>query len=183
MQTARYSLMQRLVHWAVAITVLCSLTVGLILGTLGFEGARDTFGLDATNALYKYHKSFGVLILGLMALRLALWVINGRPPHGSDMAPAQRLAASVVHWSLYVLLIAMPVIGWMATAAGGFPVEFFGWVLPGYVAKDPELARWLFGVHEIVGYVILGFVAVHIAAALHHWKVRRDRVMHRISLP
>ena len=66
----RYSVLQRLIHWAVAICVLFVLPMGLTLGVLGFDGVKNTFGMDATNFIYKYHKTFGVIILGLMILRL-----------------------------------------------------------------------------------------------------------------
>lgn len=183
MPTARYSLAQRLVHWTVALCVLGSLTMGLTLGTLGFEGAVKAFGQDATNALYKYHKSFGVLILGLMLLRVGLWVGLGRPALPDTMPPLQRLAAIANHAALYALLIAMPVVGWMATASGGYPVEFFGWVLPGFLAKDPALSDWLYGLHGTLAYAIIALIGLHIAAALHHWRVRRDGIIRRISLP
>lgn len=183
MTSARYSFAQRLLHWLVALCVLGSLAVGFALGTLGFEGARDTFGMDATNALYKYHKSFGVLILGLMLLRVVLWVLMGRPALPDTMPVLQRLAAVVTHGALYALLIAQPVVGWMATAAGGYPIEFFGWVLPGFLAKDPALSEWLYGLHATLGFAILAVAGLHIAAALHHWRVRRDGIMRRISLP
>ncbi|MCL5779169.1 cytochrome b [Limibaculum sp. FT325] len=183
MQPARYHVAQRLIHWLIALVVLGALTVGFTLGTLGFEGARDRFGLEATNALYKYHKSFGVLILGLMVLRLGLWVALGRPALPQDMTVPQRLAAIATHAALYLLLIAMPVVGWMATAAGGFPIEFFGWVLPGLMAKDPALSEWLYGLHGTLGIAILAVAGLHVAAALWHWRVRRDGIMRRISLP
>ncbi|MBK0399719.1 cytochrome b [Limibaculum sp. M0105] len=183
MQRVRYSLLQRLLHWIVALCVLGALSAGFVLGTLGFEGAKNSFGLDTTNAIYKYHKSFGVLILGLMLVRLGLWVVLGRPALPQSMPGWQRVAAIATHGALYALLIAMPVVGWMATASGGFPIEFFGYVLPGFMAKDPELSKWLYEVHGALGVAILAVVALHIAAALHHWRVKRDGVMRRISLP
>ena len=183
MRTARYSMLQRLVHWAVAISVLGLLAVGFLLGTLGFETTRDTFGLEVTNALYKYHKSFGVLVLGLMVLRLGLWVAHGRPPLPSDLPLIQRFAAQSVQWSLYALLFLQPVVGWVATAAGGYPIEFFGWVLPGLIDKDPALSEWLYQQHWTLGLVILGLVTLHVSAAVYHWKIRRDAVIHRITVP
>jgi len=183
MQRVRYSLAQRLVHWIVVLCVLGALIAGFTLGTLGFEGTRDTFGVEVTNAIYKYHKSFGVLILGLMLLRLVLWVVLGRPPLPESMPVLQRVAAVTTHATLYTLLIAMPVVGWMATASGGYPVDFFGYVLPGFLSKDPALSEWLYDLHGTLAVAVLVVAGVHIAAALHHWRVRRDGVMRRISLP
>ena len=60
----RYTLVQRLIHWAVAIIAICLLVAGGTIGILGFDGLKDTFGMEVTNALYKYHKTFGVIMLG-----------------------------------------------------------------------------------------------------------------------
>lgn len=178
----RYPLILRLIHWLVAISVLVALPLGLTLGILGFEGARDTFGLPATNAIYKYHKSFGVLILGLMALRLLIRLFIRRPPYASPLPRVNRVVSSSVHGLLYILLLAQPVLGWAATAAGDFPIEFYQWQLPKFIGKDPALSAMLYNVHFAVGLVILVLVTVHVTSALFHWLAVRDTVMKRMSL-
>ena len=75
----KYALSQRLLHWIIALMVLGALAVGMLLGFLGFSGVKDTFGIDVTNLLYKYHKTFGVLILGLMVIRIAVKLAKGAP--------------------------------------------------------------------------------------------------------
>ena len=183
MPAARYRLVQRIVHWTIAILAVVALILGLTLGVFGFEGARAAFGEAATNVIYKYHKTVGVLILGLMLLRVGLRIAYGRPRHEASLPVWQRVVSEVVHMTLYVLLLLQPVIGWIATASGGFPIEFFNWTLPGFVGKDEELSRWLYRVHWYLGLAILGLVAVHVTAALLHWRVWRDGVMRRMSLP
>lgn len=183
MATARYRLAQRLVHWAIAISVVLSLALGIMLGLLGFDATLKTFGEAATNLIYKYHKTLGVLILGLMLLRIALRIAYGRPRHVPPLPVWQRIVSETVHFALYALLVVQPVIGWVATAAGGFPIEFFNWTLPGFVGKDEELSRWLYGVHWYLGLAILVLAAVHVTAAVLHWRVWRDGVMRRMSLP
>ena len=178
----RYSLIQRLIHWLVAVVAIGVLAAGMVLGILGFDGVKATFGMDATNLIYKYHKTFGVVLLGLMTLRLVVKRLIGRPPHVPPLARWQRVASEAVHGLLYLALLVQPVLGWAATAAGGYPVEFFGWVLPGFLGKDPELSKALYGLHGLVGVTILGLLAVHIGAALLHGLVLRDGVMRRMSL-
>ena len=182
MDDARYTLLHRLLHWAIALLVLCSLIAGAFLWFYGFSGLKDTFGLPATNAIYKYHKTAGVLILALMLLRLGLRLGAGVPAPLASLTPVERSLSLAVHWLLYATLIGMAVTGWLATAAGGFPVEFFDMKLPGLIGKDQALSETLYLVHGLLGLTILALAALHIAGALRHWKVKRDGVMRRMSL-
>ena len=178
----RYPLLLRLIHWLVALAVIGALVLGLTLGVLGFEGAKETFGLPVTNEIYKYHKSLGVLVLGLMALRLLIRLVTRKPPYDMPMPRVNRVMSSLVHTLLYVLLLAQPILGWAATAAGDFPIQFFGWELPKYIAKDEALSVMLYDIHFAVGLVLLVLITVHVTAALFHWLAVGDTVMKRISL-
>lgn len=179
----RYALIHRLLHWALAGIVLVTLTVGMIFMFLGFEGTLATFGQPMTDQLYTYHKTFGIVILGLMLLRLVVRLVFGKPDYRPPIAAWERRVSTAVHASLYALLIVQPIIGWAATAAGGYPVQFFGWNLPGFLSKDEALSETLYGVHGLFGWLILILVLVHLAGALRHWLVKRDQVMTRMALP
>jgi len=178
----RYSLLQRLIHWAVAIIAICLLTAGATLGILGFDGVKETFGMPVTNAIYKYHKTFGVVMLGLMTLRLVLKLTLGRPEYDPPLPRFNKVASAAVHGLLYVALLVQPMLGWAATAAGGFPIEFFNSKLPKLIAKDPALSETLYMVHGAVGALILTLIAIHVGAALMHRFIKRDTVMKRMSL-
>jgi cytochrome b561 len=182
METLRYNYVQRLLHWLIALLVLGLLAVGSLLGTLGFEGLKGLVGLEMTNQLYGYHKTFGILLLALMVLRLALKRLFRPPPYQPPLTGLERAASLTVHSLLYVALILMPVLGWLGTAAGGFPVQFFDLTLPGLIPEDKELSKTLFGLHGIVGGVILGLILIHVGAAIYHWRIKRDGVMRRMSL-
>ncbi len=179
----RYSLIHRLLHWAIALIVLGMLSVGMIFMFLEFEGTVATFGQATTDLLYTYHKSFGIVVLILMLVRLAVRLANGKPEYRPPIEGWERAVSAAVHASLYALLILQPILGWAATAAGGFPVQFFAWNLPGFLAKDEALSETLYEVHGVVGWLILILVGVHVAGALRHWMVKRDQVMARMALP
>ncbi len=179
---SRYSVLQRLIHWAVAICVLFVLPMGLTLGVLGFDGLKNTVGLDATNVINKYHKTYGVSMLGLMALRLDLRLIRGKPEYDPPLPSISRVASRIVHGLFYVLLLVQPMLGWAATSAGGFPIEFFNSKLPALLSKDPALSKSLYAIHGTVGLLLLVLITIHISAALMHWLMLRDTVMKRMSL-
>ncbi|UUX48535.1 cytochrome b/b6 domain-containing protein [Nisaea acidiphila] len=182
MQQDRYSLPQRWLHWIIAALVLPALAAGALFFALGFGGLKDTFGMETTNALYKYHKTAGVLVLALMLLRLVLRIRLGAPPKLESLTPQERILSTGVQHLLYLALFAVPTLGWAATAAGGYPVEFFSWKLPGLIAKNPPLAEVLFALHGLAALAVLGLLALHIAGALRHWLIKKDGVMRRMSL-
>lgn len=178
----RYALSQRLLHWLTALLVFLALAAGLTLGQLGFAGARETFGLPMTNFLYITHKTLGVLLLGLILLRLGLRLGLGKPAYEPALPAWQRTLSGGVHLLLYLLLLGMPLLGWAATAAGGFPINFFHWELPPLLGRNRELAEQLFYWHGVVGWTLLAVIGLHIAAAVYHWRIKRDTVMRRMSL-
>jgi len=178
----RYTLLQRLIHWAVAVIAVCVLAAGVTLGVLGFDGLKNGYGIEVTNFVYKYHKTFGVVLLGLMTLRLIVKLIQGRPEYDPPLPRFNKSASAAVHGLLYVALLVQPVLGWLATAAGGFPVEFFSSKLPGLIGKDKALSETLYGLHGAVGWTIIALIAIHVGAALMHAFVKRDTVMQRMSL-
>lgn len=175
-----YPGVRKLLHWIVALCVIVVLIGGVMLGYFGFEGLKNTYGIETTNFIYKYHKSFGLLILMLMTVRIVLKFIMPDPPHVPPLSDFHRIASKSVHGLLYLLLLAQPVIGWVATSAGGFPAEFFGGEFPAIVAKDMALSETLYGVHGAVGLLILALVAVHIGAAMLHRFVYKDGVLARM---
>lgn len=182
MPLERWSLLQRILHWTIAVLVLGLLAAGLTIGFYGFDGLKATFGEAATNALYRYHKTFGVIVLALMVLRFALRLAKPVPPYPPDMPGAIKTAAVGNHYALYGLILAQPVLGWLATGAGGYPVEFFGWKLPGLIAKNKDLSEFLFEMHEIVAWIIIALLVLHISGALYHKLVRKDGVASRMGL-
>ncbi|AGA32964.1 Cytochrome B561 [Thioalkalivibrio nitratireducens DSM 14787] len=180
----RYALVQRMLHWLIAVLVILALIAGGTIGFLGFEGMRATFGAQGTDFFYTAHKTLGLSILGLMVLRLIARLWFDKPPYAVPLSLFQRLASRTVHTLFYVLLLlVMPVLGVLATASGGFPVHFFHIeLLPGFISENEALSERLFGWHRIVGITLAGLIVLHVAGAIYHWKIRRDGVMERMSL-
>ena len=129
---------------------------------------------------YAYHKWIGITVFLVTLVRLAWRVAHPVPPP-AGMPAWQRRAAVASHVSLYVLMLAIPVSGWIYSSASGVQVVYLGIVpLPNLVAKDNALAAVLKSVHYTLNFTLLALVLVHAGAALRHYFVERDRVLLRM---
>lgn len=172
-RTDHYPATSKLLHWLVAICVLITAPVAISMTRVGKGPTQDI--------LYNLHKSIGVLILILMVLRLINRLTVGAPIADRGIKPWQKTISSAVHTSLYVLLFAMPIVGYIANSAFGASTPFFGMLdLPPIVGKNEELATQLFTIHRWVGWLLIILVLTHVSAVLYHYFVRRDNVLHRM---
>jgi len=169
----RYSTVSLVLHWGIAALVLAQ----VVLITL-HEGAPD----GAPDPWIGWHKSVGLTILTLTLARIAWRVFNPAIALPSRLPRWQRIAARTTHVLFYVVLIAMPLTGWLASSAGGREIEWFGlfqWpLLP--VEGGRETARSLMGLHELVMKGLYVLIALHVLAALKHQFIDRDNVLHRM---
>ncbi|MGD9650037.1 MAG: cytochrome b/b6 domain-containing protein [Dongiaceae bacterium] len=167
-----YGLIAKIFHWLAAIFILTLLPVGWIMADMPVSPDKLK--------IYALHKSVGMTVLGLMILRLT-WRATNPVPALPLMPRWQRLSAHLSHYGLYALAIAMPLFGWLMSAAAGFPVSYFGlFVLPNPIAPDPALREFFRAAHGVGAYLLAGLVALHIAAALYHHFIRRDNVLRRM---
>jgi cytochrome b561/polyisoprenoid-binding protein YceI len=144
-------------------------------------GNKDLFADTTRFKLYGLHKSFGVTVLILVTLRI-IWHIKSRRPKAVDTLPRRdQIAAAIMHYFLYALMIAMPLSGWLMSSAYGRSVSFFGlFTLPDLIGKDVEVGKILSSRHALIGYIIMGAVALHAGAALWHHFIKKDIVLKRM---
>lgn len=173
---ARYDAVSRALHWLTALLVLGIAALGLVLGHAAPADEPTKF------ALYNIHESVGLTVLALTLLRLAWRAGHPAPPLPAGMPAPLRLLARANHAAFYALLLAMPVVGFLATNAWGFPVRLYGLVpLPDPVGRNPPLAETLSAIHAVAGWTLLGLIALHVAGALWHGLVRRDGTLRRMA--
>ena len=159
-------------HWLVAVLILGAFALGLYMVELELSPTKLK--------LYSWHKWLGVTIWMIAVVRL-VWRLTHRPPPLPALPAWQRIAASTTHVLLYVLVLAIPISGWLFSSASGFPVVYFGVLpLPDLVGKDKELAKLLQSVHATLNYTLMAIIVVHAAAAIKHHFVDRDMVFHRM---
>lgn len=168
-----YTATAKALHWLIAV---------MILGMLGFGFYMTGLDLSPTKLeLYSWHKWAGVTIFTLVLARLA-WRIGHRPPALPAHMPAiERLAAHAGHHLLYVLMLAIPLSGWLMSSAKGFQTVYLGIIpLPDLLTKDKEIGDMLATVHQILNFTLAALVITHVAAALKHYVVDRDEVLGRM---
>jgi cytochrome b561 len=168
-----YHAAAKTLHWLTAAAVLGLLGVGLWMTGLPISLLK----LQA----YNWHKWIGLAVLALTALRL-LWRWRTPPPQlPATVAPWERALAPVGHWTLLILLLAMPVSGWLMSSAAGVSIVWFGVMpLPDLVPRDPALFEILRTSHFVMSRLLIVVVALHVAAVLHHDIVRRDGIFRRM---
>lgn len=164
-----FSLPARVLHWVMAVMVVAMLFIGV--GMVASVSERHA-------VLVAIHKPLGVAVLVLVCVRVAVRLSSRPPALPADMPAWQRFAAHGSHLVLYVLMIAMPLVGWAMLSAVGYPVTLGGGVqLPAIVPADPILFAWLRHVHRWLAYLLFATFLAHLGAALYHGLIRKDGVV------
>lgn len=169
-----YSSTAKFLHWVIAACVLTIIPVGVLMN----------MDLAISGPLYNFHKSLGIVILVLMTWRILYRIFAGAPAAEPTLARWQKAVSSAVHGLLYVALLAMPILGYLANSAygeHGTATPFFGlFSIPPAIAPNEALSNSLFTIHKYLGFVVAALAAMHIAAALQHYFIIKDGVLQRM---
>jgi cytochrome b561 len=127
-----------------------------------------------------FHVSFGMLILALIVLRLAWRLAHPVVPE-SSLPPWQRLSSEAVHWLLYVLVLATTVTGWLFASFRGWSMSFFYLApLPMLASDNAAAGKTMDGLHQVMEWTLLVVIGIHVAAAMAHIFIYRDRIIRRM---
>lgn len=170
----KYSVPARALHWFMALCVL-----GLI--PVGFVMVQDWASRDLRNMMFISHKNIGSLMLVLFFVRLAYRWLNPPRLKPVELAPIQELAAKATHVGLYVMLLIMPLSGYIRVRAGGYPIEALDALgVPALVPRSEALAEFAKNVHFFAAYGFIILIAMHVGAAAFHGLVRKDGIFSRM---
>jgi cytochrome b561 len=171
--TTRYGSLSIAMHWLMLL---------LMAAVYACIELREIYprGSDPREALKTWHNMLGLLVFALVWVRLALR-FTAPTPHIDPAPPVwQMFLAKLMYLALYVLMIGLPVLGWLILSAEGKPIPFFGLELPALIGENKEFAKELEEIHETagtVGYYLIGF---HALAALYHHYVKHDNTLLRM---
>jgi cytochrome b561 len=172
----KYSLTMRAFHWTMSVIVLCLLGVGIYMA--GLPG-------DAPHKYdwYFWHKSFGMVILGLVFLRVALRSQSALPPPVPGLSHFEHKAAVASHRFMYLLLIIVPVCGYImsSTFMQSKGVSFFGWfTFPSIIPKSDATSALFKELHKIFAFTLLGMIVLHVLAVIKHRYYDKKDVLKRM---
>jgi len=172
----RFGAVAILLHWLMALLIIGLAALGLYMVTLPDVGFNTKKII-----LILYHKEVGLLVLVLLAARLAWRLTHILPQLAADLPDWQQIAARFVHLCFYALMFALPMTGWLMSSADGIPVSFFGlFMLPDFLPHDDYLFQRLVDIHKWSGYALILFIFVHVGAALMHHFVLKDDTLRRM---
>ena len=136
---------------------------------------------DATTGqLYDLHKLLGFSTLVLVVARLSYRLVHGVPPDEPTLAWWQKAGAHLTHWGLYILLLVVPVLGWLGVSLYGARSIFGLFSLPPLAGQDQAASEAVFYVHFLAAMLMLLLIGAHVGAALFHYFIRRDGVLRRM---
>lgn len=177
----RYTSVAIALHWLIGLCIICLLIMGLVMSE------DDILPREQRFFLYQLHKSLGLSVLVLSIVRLGWRLAHQAPPLPSRMPAWEKLAAKATHVLFYLLMIGLPITGWLIVSVSprGIPTMWFGlfeWPhLPvGAPENKEELEEVFEECHEILANGTIALLALHVAAALKHHFVDRDDVLSRM---
>ena len=170
----QYGTTAKIFHWLIVALLTVQYPIGWLMPDLHrgmTPGAPMTF-----------HVSFGIVILVLIVLRF-VWRVTHPVAPESRLPPWQRLSSEVVHWLLYVLVLATTITGWLFASFRGWSISLFYLVpLPMLASDSAEAGKAIDGLHQAMELALLVVIGLHVAAALAHRFIYRDRIMQRMLL-
>lgn len=162
----------KIFHWLIFLLLAAQYAIGSIMPHIG----RKT--LD--EGWVHWHLLVGAVILLVIVLRF-LWRLANPVKLPDALEPWELALSRLTHYTLYILVFVMTVLGWAAANARGWDVKLFGLVtLPALAPKGSAWGHEAGDIHNILVYVLLGFIALHVAGALYHLLIKKDQVMQRM---
>ncbi|MDA8224838.1 MAG: cytochrome b [Betaproteobacteria bacterium] len=170
--TQSYGALLVSLHWLVAALIVLVFALGWWMGDM-------PKGPDKVQTM-GWHQTVGISIFVLAIVRLAWRRLHGVPEMPLT-TPIEKLAV-LVQIALYLLMLAIPVFGYLTSSFGGHAVVVFGSLtIPGITAVDHDVHETMGDLHQALAYGLLGLVALHVAGALKHHLILRDDVLARMA--
>lgn len=171
---SRYSSVAQSTHWITAALMFAVLPLGWEAVSLPMDSPSDRL-------MFTLHKSIGLTILAIVAFRIGWRAAHPAPPLPGHLAKWERAAAFASHWLLYLILVGMPISGYVLSTTGGHTVPYFWLFDVPPLPKDPVLEKAAQWVHVVTGqWFVYALIVLHLLATAWHVAMRRDGVLNRM---
>src|ERR1700686_2634763 len=168
----QYGTTAKVFHWLVVALLIVQYLIGWLMPDI-HRGMKP-------GAAMTFHVSFGLLILILIVVRFA-WRLTHPVASESSLPPWQRLSSEAVHWLLYALVLATTVTGWLLASFPGWLMFFFYLApLPMLASNNAAAGKTMDGLHQAMEWALLVVIGIHVAAAMAHIFIYRDRIIQRM---
>lgn len=169
-------------HYGSLTIALHWITLLLVVGVYVCIELKGSFPKDSAprELLKQWHFMLGLSVFVLAWLRLGVRLFSPTPRIEPALPTWQSALASLMHYALYLMMIGLPLAGWLILSAAGKPIPFFGLELPPLISQDPDLAGQIKAWHETIGNAGYFLIGLHAAAALFHHFVSRDNTLLRM---
>jgi cytochrome b561 len=168
----QYGTTAKVFHWLIVGLLIVQYLIGWLMPDI-HRGDRP--GLPMT-----FHVSVGITILALIVLRL-VWRLTHPVAPESSLPPWQRLSSEAVHWMLYALVLGTTITGWLFASFRGWSLQFFYLApLPMLASDNAAAGKFIDGWHQAMEWTLLAFIGIHVATAMAHLFIYRDRIMQRM---
>jgi len=171
--TDRYNGVAQWLHWITAILVLATLPIAWVMINM----ARDD---PWQQTLFLIHKSIGVTIFAIVAFRILWRGLNPAPPLPWTLEPWEAWTARISHVLLYLVLLGLPVSGYITSAASNHAVNYFGLLTLPSLPENKPLAHTAEEVHEVLSWALYALLGLHILGTAYHLIVKRDGALDRM---
>jgi cytochrome b561 len=169
----RYDGVAKLLHWLIVVLITAQFLLGWLMP--GVHKGTQPVGLIS------WHLSVGTAIVFVMVVRLLWRLTHPAPPPPATLPGWMQSASSLTHGLLYLVLLVLPLLGWVSASQRGWPVKLFGAIdLPPLSATGSKFGHQVGDLHSPTAWVLLALIGLHVAAAMFHHFVLRDNLLQRM---
>lgn len=169
----RYGTLTIALHWIMLL---------LIVAVYATINLRELYpkGSDPREALKALHFMLGLTVLILVIIRIPARFQGGTPAITPELNTWQKIASNGSHGLLYLMMIFMPLLGWLTLSAVGKVIPFYGFSFPALISENKDTAELLKEIHETIGTIGYYVIAIHASGALFHHFIKRDNTLIRM---
>jgi cytochrome b561 len=168
----KYHIIQRIIHWVMALLIISLLFIGFIMHDLQNE---------TRYLVYNLHKSLGILVLIFLVFRIVARIKLKVPAMSKKFKKWEVNISKFMHYFFYILMLLMPLSGWIMSNAKGYGVKLFGMKMPFIVAKNKIIGDVAHEMHEVIAWILVFMIVIHVLAVIKHYVIDKENILTRMS--